>query len=57
VSWDHLQSSFRYFCFSVQPSFRCFLFLAVASWSNARLKERESYYKHETLRQLNEGLD
>ena len=31
-----------------------FSFLAVASWSNARLKERESFYKSETLKRLSE---
>ncbi len=32
-----------------------FSFLAVASWSNARLKERESFYKSETLKRLSEN--
>lgn len=31
-----------------------FSFAAVASWSNARRKERESYYKNEMLKKLSE---
>ena len=31
-----------------------FAFVAVASWSDARRRERESYYKSETLRKLTE---
>jgi uncharacterized membrane protein (GlpM family) len=31
-----------------------FSFLAVASWTNARRKEREAYYKSETLKKLAE---
>ena len=31
-----------------------FSFLAVASWSNARLKERESFYKNDMLKKLSE---
>lgn len=32
-----------------------FSFLTVASWSNARLKERESFYKNEMLKKLSES--
>jgi hypothetical protein len=31
-----------------------FSFLAVASWTNARRKEREAYYKSETLKKIAE---
>lgn len=31
-----------------------FSFLAVASWSDSRRKERESYYKHETIKKIAE---
>ncbi len=32
-----------------------FSFLAVALWSNARLKERESFYKNDMLKKLSEN--
>ncbi len=32
-----------------------FGFIAVASWSDARRKEREAYYKSETLKKLSES--
>ncbi len=32
-----------------------FSFIAVASWSDARRKEREAYYKSETLKKLSES--
>lgn len=32
-----------------------FSFLAVASWANARLKERESFYKSELLKKVSEN--
>jgi len=36
-------------------SIALFSFLAVASWSDARRKERESYYKNETLKKIAES--
>ena len=32
-----------------------FSFIAVASWADARRKEREAYYKSETLKKLSES--
>lgn len=32
-----------------------FSFIAVASWSDARRKEREAYYKSETLKKISES--
>lgn len=32
-----------------------FTFIAVASWSDNRRKEREAYYRHETYRKLIDG--
>ena len=31
-----------------------FTFVAIAAWSDNRRKEREAYYRHETLRKLSE---
>jgi ribose/xylose/arabinose/galactoside ABC-type transport system permease subunit len=39
----------------VVGSIALFSFLAVASWSNARRKERETYYKSETLKKIAES--
>jgi len=36
-------------------SIALFSFLAVASWSDARRKEREAYYKNETLKKIAES--
>lgn len=32
-----------------------FTFVAIAAWSENRLKEREAYYRHETYRKLADG--
>ena len=34
-----------------------FSFLAVASWSKARLRERQAFYKSETIRKIAESQD
>jgi hypothetical protein len=39
----------------VVGSIALFSFLAVASWSDARRKERETYYKSETLKKIAES--
>jgi hypothetical protein len=39
----------------VVGSIALFSFLAVASWSNARRRERETYYKSETLKKIAES--
>ena len=36
-------------------SIALFSFLGVASWSDARRKEREAYYTGETLKKISEG--
>jgi hypothetical protein len=39
----------------VVGSIAVFSFLAVSAWSNARRKERETYYKSETLKKIAES--
>jgi hypothetical protein len=39
----------------VVGSIALFSFLAVASWSDARRREREAYYKNETLKKIAES--
>lgn len=43
------------FVFLAAGAIALFSFLAVASWSDARRKERESYYKNDMLKKLTEA--
>ena len=43
------------FAFPAVGAIALFSFLAVASWSDARRKERESYYKNDMLKKLAEA--
>ncbi len=45
---------FSVFFFLSAASVALFSFAAVASWSNARRRERESYYKNEMLKKISE---
>ncbi len=42
------------FFFVAVASFSLFAFLAVASWANARRREREAFYRAETLKKIAE---
>jgi len=46
---------FSVFFFLSAASVALFSFLAVASWVNARRRERESYYKNEMLKKISEA--
>ena len=46
---------FSVFFFLSAASVALFSFAAVASWSNARRRERESYYKNEMLKKIAEA--
>ena len=46
---------FSVFLFLSIGAVSVFSFAAVAAWSNARRKERESYYKHEMLKKIAEA--
>jgi Flp pilus assembly protein TadB len=43
------------FAFAAVGALSLFSFLAVASWADARRKEREAYYKSETLKKIAES--
>jgi len=43
------------FLIPIVGSIALFSFLAVASWSDARRKEREAYYKADALKKISEG--
>jgi Flp pilus assembly protein TadB len=43
------------FLFLAIASIALFSFLAVAAWSGARMSERETYYKNETLKKIAES--
>jgi hypothetical protein len=51
VMFDHL----AVFGFMAVGALSLFSFLAVASWADARRKEREAYYKSETLKKIAES--
>jgi NADH:ubiquinone oxidoreductase subunit 3 (subunit A) len=42
------------FLFLTVASFALFSFLAVATWSDNRRRERESYYRNETVKKISE---
>ncbi|HTV81569.1 MAG TPA: hypothetical protein VME18_02875 [Acidobacteriaceae bacterium] len=44
-----------FFAFLAVASVALFSFIAVASWSDARRKERESYYRNDMLKKLAES--
>ncbi len=46
---------FSVFLFLSAAAVSLFSFLAVVSWSNARLKERESFYKNDMLKKLSDN--
>ena len=50
-----LAGPFSVFLFLSAGTVSLFSFLAVASWSSARLKERESFYKNDMLKKLSEN--
>lgn len=47
--------SFPLFMFLSVSSIALFSFIAVASWADARRREREAYYKSETLKKIAEA--
>ena len=47
--------SFPLFMFLSVGSIALFSFIAVASWADARRREREAYYKSETLKKISEA--
>lgn len=55
---EHLASNqlFPLFMFLSVGAIALFSFVAVASWSDARRKEREAYYKNETLKKIAETM-
>jgi hypothetical protein len=55
---EHLASNqlFPLFMFLSVAAIALFSFVAVASWSDARCKEREAYYKNETLKKIAETM-
>lgn len=50
----HANELYPVFMFLSVGSITLFSFLAVASWSDARRREREAYYKSETLKKIAE---
>jgi hypothetical protein len=55
VVMSGLGASTAVFLFLSVGAVALFGFIAVASWSDARRKEREAYYKSETLKKLSES--
>jgi hypothetical protein len=47
-------AAFDMFAFLSAGAFALFSFLAVATWSDSRRREREAYYKSETIRKIME---
>jgi hypothetical protein len=50
--WGQLQSLMPIFTFLSVGSVALFSFVAVAAWADARRREREAYYKSETLKKI-----
>src|SRR5213594_3331998 len=52
---DVMSGSLPLFLFLSVTSIALFSFVAVAAWSDARRREREAYYKSETLKKIAEA--